>query len=61
MLEYQKMILGKVSFSKALFKNELLKTLKWITSKERKVFYIWLMTVFGSIYGDVIKEVFKNI
>jgi len=42
MLEYCKMILGKVSFDKTLFKKEFYKAIKYLSSNERIDLRVWI-------------------
>ena len=60
MLEYTKLILRKVSFSKELFGKELKKSIKWLKKEEIIVLQSWCIITFGDIYGDVIQETFKH-
>jgi 3-phosphoglycerate kinase len=59
MLKYTKTILQKVSFDKNLFKKELKKSVKWLKRDEIILLEAWCIINFGSIYSDVIVEVFK--
>ena len=59
MLKYTKTVLQKVSFNKDLFKKELQKSLRWLRKDEIIVLQTWCVLHFGSIYMDVIHEVFK--
>jgi len=59
MLKYTKTILQKVSFDKYLFKKELKKSVKWLKRDEIILLEAWCIINFGSIYSDVIVEVFK--
>ena len=59
MLKYTKTVLQKVSFNKVLFKKELQKSLRWLRRDEIIVLQTWCVLNFGSIYMDVINEVFK--
>jgi len=61
MLEYTKLILRKVSFSKELFGKELRKSIKWLKKDEIIVLQSWCIITFGDIYGDVIQETFKQL
>ena len=61
MLEYQKKILQKVSFSKDLFIREFNKTLNWITGNEIKDFINWVKQTFGSIYSNEISSATKQL
>jgi hypothetical protein len=61
MLEYTKLILSKVSFSRELFGKELKKSAKWLKKEEVLALQAWCMLTFGDIYSDVIQETFKQI
>ena len=61
MLEYTKLILRKVSFSKELFGKELKKSIKWLKKEEILVLQTWCILTFGDIYGDIIQESFKQL
>jgi hypothetical protein len=61
MLELSKHILQKVSFDRTLFRKELQKAIKWLKKEDLILFKIWCLATFGNIYGDVIREVFRNI
>ncbi len=57
MLEYQKIILEKVSFSKDLFKHELTKSYKWLNNSEFNKLILWATKKFGKIYSDIIYNI----
>jgi hypothetical protein len=59
MFEFSKKILEKVSFDKALFYKELVKTLKWIRPDERMLLYAWCIANFGHMYKEQIMDAFK--
>ena len=61
MLEYTKLILRKVSFSRELFGKELRKSTRWLKKEEILALQVWCLITFGDIYGDVIQESFKQI
>ncbi|MCI1190194.1 hypothetical protein MON38_22435 [Hymenobacter sp. DH14] len=61
MLDYVKMILLKVSFSKALFEKELRKALNMILPAEIKDFRRWCYQQFSRIYRRVLKRVFGEL
>ncbi|PLX11675.1 MAG: hypothetical protein C0594_03340 [Marinilabiliales bacterium] len=54
MLEYQKMIIEKVSFDKKILKREIHKSLKWLSTFEFQELITWLQRKFGPTYADVI-------
>ncbi|MEN8225291.1 MAG: hypothetical protein ABFS05_08015 [Bacteroidota bacterium] len=60
MLEYTKLILRKVSFSRELFGKELRKSIKWLKKEEILLLQAWCVLTFGDTYGDVIQETFKR-
>jgi len=59
MLKYTKTVLQKVSFNRDLFKKELQKSLRWLRKDEAIVLQTWCVINFGTMYMDVINEVFK--
>lgn len=61
MLDYVKMILLKVSFSKALFEKELRKALQVILPAEVVDFRRWCYQQFSRIYRRVLKRVFGTL
>lgn len=61
MLEYQKNILQKVSFSKDLFVRELKKSLNWLAGNEIKDFINWVKKTFGNQYSNEINNVTKQL
>jgi hypothetical protein len=61
MLEYAKVILPKVSFSKELFIKELHKCINWVEDNQRDELYAWCYENFNEIYPDVISSVFAKI
>ncbi|MET4074545.1 hypothetical protein [Hymenobacter sp. UYCo722] len=58
MLDYVKIILLKVSFSKVLFEKELRKALKMLVPAEMPDFRRWCYQQFSRIYRRVLKRVF---
>ncbi|MBD2722934.1 hypothetical protein [Hymenobacter armeniacus] len=60
MLDYVKMILLKVSFSKALFEKELRKAIKMLVPAELTDFRAWCYQQFARVYRRVLKKVFGN-
>jgi hypothetical protein len=61
MLEYAKVILPKVSFSKELFRKELIKCIGWVEEDQRDELYDWCYENFKEIYPDIISSVFPKI
>lgn len=60
MLEYAKIILPNVSFSKKLFRKELNKCIQWVEPDEIHQLSIWCKENFSEIYPDVIAEAFSE-
>ncbi len=58
MLDYVKLILLKVSFSKKLFEKELRKALQLIKPAELLEFKTWCYQQFARLYRRVLKRVF---
>lgn len=61
MLEYAKIILPKVSFSKELFSKELKKCIRWVEENQVEELRNWCFEKFSDIYPDVLSEAFANI
>ena len=61
MFEYSKEILTKVSFDRELFRKELLKAIKWLTTDERKLLMIWCLATFQDRYSTIITQAFKQV
>ena len=61
MLDLSKQVLTKVSFDKILFKKELRKASALLAVEEKTMLKFWCLATFGSIYRDVIFEVFKKV
>jgi hypothetical protein len=57
MLELQKFVLQRVCDDAVLFKRELIKSLKWLSSPDLEHLKQWVWLEFGKIHGDVISEV----
>jgi len=60
MLEFCKDILLRVSFSRKLFRKELVKSVRWLNKREQVQLRSWSLVTFGSLYGDVIVEAFQQ-
>lgn len=54
MLDYQKTILEKVSFSKDLFKRELSKSYRWLSLNDFSNLIVWATNNFGKIHSEII-------
>ncbi len=61
MLDYAKVILPKVSFSKILFRKELKKCIEWVDKKQLNELLKWCYKNFGDKYPDVLSEAFSNV
>jgi len=60
MFEMSKKILEKVSFDRALFYKELVKTIKRLKPDEKMLLKVWCLTNFGHLYRDIILDAFKH-
>ncbi len=60
MIEYAKVILPKVSFSRKLFQKELLKCINWVEKGEVEVLYEWCKENFGEMYPEILEDAFTN-
>ncbi len=60
-MEYAKVILPKVSFSKDLFRKELNKCINWVEPDQRMELYRWCYENFNDLYPDVLAEAFADI
>ena len=60
MLEFCKDILLRVSFSRKLFRKELVKSVRWLNKREQVQLRSWSLVTFGNLYGDVIAEAFQQ-
>ncbi len=61
MLEYAKVILPKVSFSRELFRKELSKCIKWVEQNQLQELSDWCFENFNNKYHDILVEEFANI
>ncbi|MFW5755851.1 MAG: hypothetical protein ACOCWD_04945 [Tangfeifania sp.] len=61
MLDYAKIILPKVSFSKQLFRKELAKCIDWVEPDELLELRDWCYQNFKDKYPDVLAESFACI
>ena len=59
-MEYAKVILPRVTFSKFLFRKELLKCLKWMKPSERNEFKNWCHLTFSHQYPEILNEAFDH-
>lgn len=61
MIEYAKVILPKVTFSRELFRKELYKCIGWIEKDEMEELRRWCQENFGEMYPDILAEAFDHI
>ena len=60
MLEYAKVILPKVSFSKYLFRKELKKCIAWLNDQQVQELHEWCNKNFKEMYPNIISEAFAE-
>lgn len=60
MLEYAKIILPKVSFSRELFAKELNKCIAWVEQEEMNDFNNWCQENFKEIYPEILTAAFSD-
>jgi len=60
MLEYAKVILPKVSFSRDLFRKELTKCINWVGDSEFDYFKSWCFDNFQDMYPEILSEAFTT-
>lgn len=58
MLEYAKVILPKVSFSRELFRKELTKCISWVGKSELNTLKEWCFENFREMYSDILNDAF---
>ena len=58
MLEYAKVILPKVSFSRDLFRKELMKCINWVGESDIKHLKDWCYENFMEMYPDILTKAF---
>jgi hypothetical protein len=61
LLEYSKLILGRVSFCPKLFKRELKKSIDVLETNELSLLRIWCVHEFGKEYPNILVDSFQNI
>jgi len=62
MIEYAKVILPKVSFSRDLFRKELIKCAKWAETPDHlNELREWCDENFGDMYPEILNDVFSTI
>ena len=60
MIEYAKVILPKVSFSRDLFRKELAKCVNWVEPEELVNLQDWCKENFGEMYPKILTDVFST-
>jgi len=60
MLEYAKVILPKVSFSRELFRKELAKCINWVGDSDIDKLKNWCFENFMEMYPDILAEAFSQ-
>ena len=60
MLEHQMTVLKAVADNHALFKKELIKSLKWLDLEEKTQLKTWLQENYQGEYSDLISETFRG-
>jgi hypothetical protein len=58
MIEYAKVILPKVSFSRELFRKELTKCINWVNDSEISNLKDWCYENFRDVYSDILDSAF---
>lgn len=61
MLEYIKLILGKVSFSKELFEKELRKAIQMLVPSEVEQLKVWCYGKFSNLYEEILNRNFGRL
>lgn len=61
MLEYIKVILGKVSFSKELFEKELRKAINMLVPGEVEQLKDWCYARFSNLYEEILNRNFQGL
>ena len=60
MLEYIKLILSKVSFSRELFEKELKKAIQMLVPNEVEQLRVWCYARFNHIYEEILNRTFQQ-
>lgn len=60
MMEYARVILPKVSFSRHLFRKELTKCINWVGESELNDLKVWCFENFMDIYPDILTKAFAK-
>jgi hypothetical protein len=61
MLEYIKIILGKVSFSRELFEKELRKAINMLVATEVEELKSWCYAKFSNLYEEILNRNFQEL
>jgi len=61
MLELSQKILTKVSFDSQLFQKEFRKALVMLKPNERTLLRVWALATFGSMYRQIILDVYRAV
>ena len=61
MIEYAKVILPKVSFSRELFEKELNKCVNWVEASDLEELKEWCYENFSEQYPEILSNVFSHI
>ncbi len=61
MLEYAKVILPKVSFSRQLFRKELEKCINWVEAPDLGIMKEWCYETFGDMYPEILDQAFSEL
>ena len=59
MLDYQKMIIRKVSSSEKLFRKEIEKSFRWLEQEEIKYLKYWVLNNFYNDHPKTIHQLFE--
>lgn len=60
MLEYLKLILSKVSFSRELFEKELKKAIQMLVPNEIEQLKVWCYAKFSHLYEEILNRTFQQ-
>jgi len=60
MMEYARVILPKVSFSRDLFRKELTKCINWVGESELNDLKVWCFENFMEMYPDILTKAFAK-
>jgi len=60
MMEYARVILPKVSFSRDLFRKELTKCIDWVGESELNDLKVWCFENFMEMYPDILTKAFEK-